>query len=122
MSTAPADAAIAALIAQTRFNEQGLVPAIAQDARDARVLMLAWMNREALRLTLTTKDVTYWSRSRNELWRKGANSGHTQRLKSLKLDCDGDTILLQVVQIGPACHTGTPTCFDDPTRELKLLD
>jgi len=99
------------LIAAVAFDTVGLVPAIAQDAKSGEVLMLAWMNRDALKLTLETGDVTYWSRSRKELWRKGATSGHTQRLVEAYVDCDGDTILLKVEQAGPACHTGAPTCF-----------
>lgn len=103
--------AIAALLAEMTFDAQGLIPVIAQDHATQKVLMLAWMNREALSITLTTGDVTYWSRSRQELWRKGATSGHTQTLQDVALDCDGDALLLQVTQIGPACHTGAPNCF-----------
>ena len=99
------------LIAAVAFDTAGLVPAIAQDAKTGEVLMLAWMNREALKRTLETGDVTYWSRSRKELWRKGATSGHTQHLVEAYVDCDGDTLLLKVEQTGPACHTGEPTCF-----------
>jgi phosphoribosyl-AMP cyclohydrolase len=99
------------LIGAVAFDATGLVPAIAQDAKTGEVLMLAWMDRGALRLTLETGDVTYWSRSRKELWRKGATSGHTQRLVEAYVDCDGDTLLLKVEQVGAACHTGTPTCF-----------
>jgi len=99
------------LIGAVTFDSAGLVPAIAQDAKSGDVLMLAWMDREALRLTLETGDVTYWSRSRRELWRKGATSGNTQRLVEAYVDCDGDTILLKVEQKGPACHTGAPNCF-----------
>lgn len=98
-------------IANVKFDAQGLVTAVAQDAKDGRVLMVAWMNRDALNRTLTTRDVTYWSRSRGELWRKGETSGHTQRLIEAWIDCDGDTLLLKVDQTGPACHTGAPTCF-----------
>jgi phosphoribosyl-AMP cyclohydrolase len=98
-------------IARIKFDDAGLVAAVAQDARDGRVLMVAWMNREALTRTLATRDVTYWSRSRGELWRKGETSGHTQRLVEAWIDCDGDTLLLKVDQTGPACHTGEPTCF-----------
>ena len=94
-----------------RFDSQGLVTTVAQDAKDGRVLMVAWMNAATLRQTLTSGDVTYWSRSRNEVWRKGATSGHTQRLVEAWVDCDGDTLLLKVEQTGPACHTGAPTCF-----------
>ena len=98
-------------IAAVKFDERGLVPAVAQDAKDGRVLMVAWMNRDALTRTLATRDVTYWSRAREELWRKGETSGHTQRLVEAWIDCDGDTLLLKVDQTGPACHTGAPTCF-----------
>jgi phosphoribosyl-AMP cyclohydrolase len=98
-------------IAGVKFDDRGLVTAVAQDANDGRVLMVAWMNREALTRTLETRDVTYWSRSRGELWHKGETSGHTQRLVEAWIDCDGDTLLLKVNQTGPACHTGAPTCF-----------
>ena len=100
-----------AFLAAVAFDANGLVPAIAQDAASGEVLMLAWMNADSLRLTLETGDVTYWSRSRGKLWRKGETSGHTQRLVSAFVDCDGDTLLFKVTQIGPACHTGAPTCF-----------
>jgi phosphoribosyl-ATP pyrophosphohydrolase/phosphoribosyl-AMP cyclohydrolase len=96
------------------FNEQGLVPAIVQDARTGRVLMMAWMNAEAWRHTLETMDAHFWSRSRNALWRKGETSGNTMRVTGVLLDCDGDTVLLQVVPAGPACHTGERTCFYTP--------
>lgn len=94
-----------------RFNEAGLVPAIAQQHDSGEVLMLAWMNREALEETLRTGQVCYYSRSRGTLWRKGESSGQTQKLVALRLDCDGDTVLLQVDQKGPACHTGRRDCF-----------
>ena len=94
------------------FNADGLVPAIVQQADTKEVLMLAWMDEEALRRTLSEGRVTYWSRSRGEYWRKGDTSGHTQMLVSAAYDCDGDTVLLQVMQTGAACHTGTRTCFD----------
>lgn len=93
-----------------RWDDQGLVPVIAQDL-DGRVLMLAYANREALTKALETGTMHYWSRSRQELWRKGETSGHTQRVRSLHLDCDGDAVLARVEQRGPACHTGQPTCF-----------
>lgn len=99
-----------------KWNAQGLVPAIAQDAETNEVLMLAWMNPESLKLTLETGLATYFSRSRNSLWVKGETSGHLQKLVSLYLDCDGDTILLKVNQTGPACHTGNPTCFFNQIR------
>jgi phosphoribosyl-AMP cyclohydrolase len=98
-------------IKAVRFDAQGLVTAVAQDAKDGRVLMVAWMNADTLRRTLTSGEVTYWSRSRSEVWRKGATSGHTQLLVEAWVDCDGDTLLLKVEQTGPACHTGAPTCF-----------
>ena len=98
-------------LATVSFDANGLVPAIAQDARSGDVLMLAWMNSQSLRETLETGEVTYWSRSRGKLWRKGETSGHTQRLIEAYVDCDGDTLLLKVEQMGPACHTGAPACF-----------
>ncbi|MBE9119111.1 bifunctional phosphoribosyl-AMP cyclohydrolase/phosphoribosyl-ATP diphosphatase HisIE [Lusitaniella coriacea LEGE 07157] len=95
-----------------RFNEQGLVPAIAQDYLDGTVLMLAWMNRDALQKTLETGEVWYWSRSRQELWHKGATSGHFQKVRSLRYDCDSDALLVTIEQIGDiACHTGERSCF-----------
>lgn len=100
------------IAARLKRNEAGLVAAIAQDATTGAVLMQAWMNDEALHLTLTTGRATYWSRSRDELWVKGATSGHTQTVREVRLDCDGDTLLLQVEQTGGACHTGDATCFD----------
>ena len=93
------------------FNTDGLVAAIAQDHRTGEMLMLAWMNRETLQQTFDTGDVTYWSRSRNAVWRNGETSGHTQRLVEAYVDCDGDTLLLKVDQTGAACHTGNPSCF-----------
>ena len=101
-------------IGDVAFDGDGLVPAVAQCARTGRVLMVAWMNREALAITLRTGRVTYWSRSRRELWEKGATSGNAQKLVSAALDCDGDTILLEVEQTGPACHTGEESCFFRP--------
>ena len=100
-----------AFINSVSFNADGLVPAIAQSAATGAVLMLAWMNRDTLERTLQTGEVTYWSRSRGEVWRKGAASGHLQHLVEAWVDCDGDTLLLKVDQIGPACHTGAPSCF-----------
>lgn len=94
-----------------RFNDDGLMPAIAQQHDSGEVLMMAWMNREALEETLNTGRVCYFSRSRQKLWRKGESSGQQQHLKSAALDCDGDTLLLQVDQTGPACHTGRKSCF-----------
>ena len=100
------------MVDQVKFNDQGLVPAIAQDRRSGQVLMLAWMDAEALRRTIATRQATYWSRSRGQYWVKGETSGHTQQVCEVRLDCDGDTILLIVDQVGPACHTGMTTCFD----------
>jgi phosphoribosyl-AMP cyclohydrolase len=97
-------------IASLKFDARGLIPAIAQD-RDGAVLMLAWMNAESLAETLSTGRVTYWSRSRQALWRKGETSGHVQRLVELRVDCDRDTLLLVVDQTGPACHTNRRSCF-----------
>jgi phosphoribosyl-AMP cyclohydrolase len=92
-------------------NGAGLVPAVVQQHDTGEVLMLAWMNDEALSATLRTGLATYWSRSRGELWVKGATSGHYQHVRSVALDCDGDTLLVQVDQVGPACHTGARSCF-----------
>jgi phosphoribosyl-ATP pyrophosphohydrolase/phosphoribosyl-AMP cyclohydrolase len=97
---------------EIRYNEQGLVPAIAQDYLDGTVLMMAWMNRESLQKTLETGEVWYWSRSRQELWHKGATSGHIQKVRSLRYDCDSDALLITVEQVGDiACHTGERSCF-----------
>lgn len=98
------------------FDSDGLLPAIIQDDDTGDVLMLAWMDREAVRRTVTSGRVTFWSRSRQEYWRKGDTSGHRQYVRSVAVDCDGDTLLVRVVQLGAACHTGTRTCFDG--REL----
>ncbi len=102
---------ISEILSQVKFNEKGLVPVIAQHYQSGEVLMMAWMNAQSLEKTLTTKDVYYWSRSRNSLWRKGETSGHTQTLKECLIDCDGDTILLKIEQVGAACHTGERSCF-----------
>ncbi len=104
-------------IADVRFDEKGLVPAIVQDADTMEVLMLAYMNEESLRLTVTEGRVVFWSRSRHELWRKGDTSGNTQHVESLSIDCDGDAVLVRVHQVGVACHTGSRTCFDN--REVN---
>ena len=98
------------------FNQDGLLPAIAQQHDSGEVLMMAWMNRESLAETLETGRVCYWSRSRQKLWRKGESSGQVQLLKDLRLDCDGDTILMLVDQTGPACHTGRRNCFFNAVR------
>jgi phosphoribosyl-AMP cyclohydrolase len=97
---------------QLKLNDQGLIPAIAQDWKTGEVLMLAWMNREAVELSVQEERAVYWSRSRQVLWRKGEESGHIQKLKELRLDCDADTLLLKVEQVGGiACHTGRRSCF-----------
>lgn len=98
------------------FDDRGLIPAIAQQHDTGEVLMMAWMDEQALRTTLESGWATYWSRSRRELWRKGETSGNLQRVVSVAADCDGDTLLLRVDQTGPACHTGTASCFTG--REL----
>ncbi len=99
-------------LSQIKWSGDGLVPAIAQDAATGRVLMLAWMTAESLRLSLAEGRAVYWSRSRGRLWRKGEESGHIQRLKEVRLDCDGDALLLSVEQVGGiACHTGRESCF-----------
>ncbi len=100
---------------QVRFDDDGLVPAVVQDATSKAVLMLAWMDAAALRLTTETGRATYWSRRRRALWVKGATSGNVQHVREVRLDCDADTVLLLVDQHGPACHTGATTCFDDAT-------
>ncbi len=98
-------------LSEVRFGDDGLVPVIAQSADTGAVLMFAWMSRMTLEDTLVTGHVTYWSRSRKEVWRKGATSGNTQRLVEAWIDCDGDVLLLKVDQMGSACHTGAPSCF-----------
>lgn len=94
-----------------QFNEDGLVPAIVQDGASGRVLMMAWMNPESLHRTLELGETVFWSRSRQELWHKGATSGNVQRVLGWRIDCDGDTLLLFVAPAGPACHTGEESCF-----------
>jgi len=95
-----------------KFDDRGLIPAIAQDASDGTVLMMAWMNRDSIEKTLDTGEAHYWSRSRQELWHKGATSGHIQRVESMAYDCDADTILIAIEQVGDvACHTGARSCF-----------
>jgi phosphoribosyl-AMP cyclohydrolase len=113
--------AIAATLEALSFDRDGLVAAIAQQHDTGEVLMLAWMNRAAVTETLTTGHVCYWSRSRQALWRKGETSGHVQHLVELRIDCDGDAILLQVDQTGPACHTGEHSCFFRAARGDALV-
>ncbi|ROS01119.1 phosphoribosyl-AMP cyclohydrolase [Sinobacterium caligoides] len=103
--------ALSHVIEKLSFNESGLIPVITQDAKSKEILMLAWMNKASLEMTITTKRMTYWSRSRQQLWVKGETSGHTQALVSMAFDCDGDTVLCQVDQLGAACHTGRKNCF-----------
>ncbi|MGQ9488615.1 MAG: phosphoribosyl-AMP cyclohydrolase [Armatimonadota bacterium] len=98
-------------IEQLKFNEQGLIPAIVQDAETGEVLMMAWMNREALQRTIETGKATYWSRSRQKFWVKGETSGHFQEVRGVYIDCDADTVLLKVKQAGAACHEGYRSCF-----------
>jgi phosphoribosyl-AMP cyclohydrolase len=104
-----------------RFNETGLIPAIAQQYDTGEVLMLAWMNQASIAETLRTGQVCYYSRSRQQLWRKGETSGHTQRLIEMRLDCDGDAILLLIDQTGPACHTGAHNCFFQRVQADDLI-
>jgi phosphoribosyl-AMP cyclohydrolase len=107
------------------YNEKGLIPAIAQDAGTSEVLMMAWMNAAAVAETLATGRVTYWSRSRAALWRKGETSGHVQRLVELRVDCDRDCLLVLVEQTGPACHTDRRSCFYTAVRdgaETEIMD
>ena len=103
-----------------KYDAAGLIPCVAQDAVSGEVLMLAWMNRAALEETLASGQVCYWSRSRQQLWRKGETSGYRQRLVEARLDCDGDAILLLVEQQGPACHTGRPSCFYNAIRDARV--
>jgi phosphoribosyl-AMP cyclohydrolase len=117
-STAGRTALDPRIAAKLKRNGQGLVPAVVQQFDTGEVLMLAWMDDEALRRTLATGRATYWSRSRAEYWVKGETSGNFQQVKSVALDCDGDTLLVKVDQSGPACHTGARTCFEG--RELQI--
>lgn len=101
-----------ALFADLKFDSAGLITTVVQAADSRRVLMVAWMNRESLALTIERGETTFWSRSRQELWHKGATSGNTQQVVSIQADCDGDTLLILVNEAGPACHIGTESCFD----------
>jgi phosphoribosyl-AMP cyclohydrolase len=106
-------------LAELRWDENGLVPAVVQDGHTGQVLMVAWMDDAALRLTLETGETHFWSRSRRALWHKGETSGNVQRVTGLWLDCDGDTLLVQVEPAGPACHTGAVSCFYRELREAR---
>jgi phosphoribosyl-AMP cyclohydrolase len=108
-------------LSQLKLDPQGLIPAIVQDATSGEVLMLAYMNPEALQRTLDTGRATYWSRSRQSFWVKGETSGHTQKVESVSLDCDLDTVLLRVHQIGPACHEAYRSCFYRDIRDGELV-
>ena len=102
-----------------KFDAQGLIPVIVQDAETDQVLMLAYMNAESLQLTLSMRETYFWSRSRNELWHKGATSGNVQHVVEVNADCDADTLLIRVTPAGPACHTGNQTCFYQSIEESK---
>ncbi|MFL6238443.1 MAG: phosphoribosyl-AMP cyclohydrolase [Actinomycetes bacterium] len=109
-----------AIAARLKRDEHGLIPAVAQQHDTGEVLMVGWMDDEALNRTLTTGRCTFWSRSRQEYWVKGDTSGHHQYVKSVALDCDGDTVLVRVDQIGVACHTGSRSCFDDDVLDAVI--
>ena len=116
--TIPVGADPETAIGQLTFDSQGLLPAIVQQWDSREVLMLGWMDAEAVRRTMTEGRVTYWSRSRQEYWRKGDTSGHVQFVRALAYDCDGDTLLVEVDQHGAACHTGTRSCFDGRSLDV----
>jgi len=116
-----ADATLRAL-AEIKFDADGLVPAVAQQHDTGEILMVAWMNREAVRMTLEAGQAHYWSRSRRALWRKGETSGQVQAVKEMRLDCDGDTVLLLVDQTGVACHTGRRNCFFRAWRDNRWTE
>ena len=105
-------------IEKLKFNDDGLVPAIVQEENTGRVVMMAWMNEEAVKKTIDTNDMYYFSRSRQKLWQKGETSGHFQKLFELRLDCDNDTILALIEQTGSACHTGAKSCFFKSTKDV----
>ena len=114
-----------AWLAAIKFNADGLIPAIAQDHKSGRVLMMAWMNAEALKLTLETGYVHYWARSRQKIWKKGEESGNLQKLVEIRVDCDQDCLLVLIEQNGPACHTNRPSCFYRkllPENKLNFLE
>lgn len=109
-------------ISELKFDEKGLIPAIAQDAVSGEILMCAYMNEESLKKTLETGKATYFSRSRQELWEKGATSGHVQYVRDIFVDCDGDALVLKITQEGAACHTGNPSCFYRKLVDGKLIE
>lgn len=117
----PSDTFIEQFIAELKFNEDGLIPAVAQQHDTGEVLMMAWMNSTSIAETLKNYRVCYWSRSRQSLWRKGESSGQVQLLKSFRIDCDADTLLLEVDQTGPACHTGRRSCFYRVVQGNELI-
>ena len=106
-------------ILDIKFNEKGLIPVVAQCVHSGKVLMMAWMNEEAVKKTIDTKDMYYFSRSRKKLWQKGESSGHFQKLHELRLDCDNDTMLALIEQTGAACHTGVKSCFFKSTKDIN---
>ena len=106
-------------ILDIKFNEKGLIPVVAQCFHSGKVLMMAWMNEEAVKKTIDTKDMYYFSRSRQKLWQKGESSGHFQKLHELRLDCDNDTMLALIEQTGAACHTGVKSCFFKSTKDIN---
>lgn len=108
------------LLSEIKYDANGLVPAIVQDARTKEVLMMAWMNAESLRLTFETGEAVFWSRSRQEIWHKGGTSGNVQKVVEVRVDCDADTLLLLVEPAGPACHTGERTCFYRTVERLQV--
>jgi phosphoribosyl-AMP cyclohydrolase len=110
------------MIAQLKFDASGLIPAIVQSEDTKRVLMMAWMSTESLRLSVERGETVFFSRSRNELWHKGATSGNTQRIVAIEADCDGDTLLIRVHENGPACHTDAESCFDVSTLYINRAE
>ena len=106
---------------ELKFNEKGLIPAIVQDHYSKKVLMMAWMNKESLEISLREKKTCFYSRSRQELWRKGETSGNVQHISSIYADCDKDTLIVEVVKEGPACHTGAESCFFDPVYQNEEI-
>ena len=108
--------------AELKFDKNGLIPAVVQDTNTLQVLMVAWMNEESLRMTQETAETHFWSRSRQELWHKGATSGNVQRVQKIRIDCDSDTLLVLVDPVGPACHTGATSCFSPDLLKIRRKD